>query len=116
MAEAGKKADEEHTGQGSLLGGMETSAAPVVLKLKPAEAWTPMEKLQKEFDAVGFFLSGHPLDQYERALAKAGRPSLRRLRNRKRARRDGWPPRRNCHLCAGTPLAEGQQVRVRDVF
>jgi DNA polymerase III subunit alpha len=72
MAEAGKKADEEHTGQGSLLGGMETSAAPVVLKLKPVEAWTPMEKLQKEFEAVGFFLSGHPLDQYERALAKLG--------------------------------------------
>jgi DNA polymerase-3 subunit alpha len=70
MTEAGRKADDEQTGQGSLLGGMETGAAPVVLKLKPAEAWTPMEKLQKEFDAVGFFLSGHPLDQYERALAK----------------------------------------------
>jgi len=70
MTEAGRKADDEHTGQGSLLGGMETSAAPVVLKLKPAEAWTPMDKLQKEFEAVGFFLSGHPLDQYERALAK----------------------------------------------
>ncbi len=36
------------------------------------EAWTPMEKLQAEFDAVGFFLSGHPLDQYEKALAKLG--------------------------------------------
>jgi DNA polymerase-3 subunit alpha len=70
MAEAGKKADDEQTGQISLLGGMELNAAPVVLKLKPAEAWTPMEKLQKEFDAIGFFLSGHPLDQYERALAK----------------------------------------------
>jgi DNA polymerase-3 subunit alpha len=72
MAEAGKKADEEQTGQGSLLGGMETNAAPVVLKLKPAEAWTPMEKLQKEFEAIGFFLSGHPLDQYETALGKLG--------------------------------------------
>jgi DNA polymerase-3 subunit alpha len=72
MTEAGKKADDEHTGQGSLLGGMEQNAAAVVLKLKPAEAWTPMEKLQEEFSAVGFFLSGHPLDQYERALAKLG--------------------------------------------
>ncbi|WP_072396941.1 DNA polymerase III subunit alpha [Hyphomicrobium sp. CS1GBMeth3] len=70
MAEAGKKADEEHTGQISLLGGMESNTASVVLKLKPAESWTPMEKLQKEFDAIGFFLSGHPLDQYEKALAK----------------------------------------------
>lgn len=70
MTEAGRKADDEQTGQISLLGGMETGTAPVVLKLKPAEAWTPMDKLQEEFDAVGFFLSGHPLDQYERALAK----------------------------------------------
>jgi len=72
MAEAGKKADDEATGQISLLGGMEASATPVVLKLKPIEAWTPMEKLQKEFEAIGFFLSGHPLDQYETALAKLG--------------------------------------------
>lgn len=72
MTEAGRKADDEQTGQGSLLGGMETNAAPVVLKLKPAEAWTPMDKLQKEFEAIGFFLSGHPLDQYEKALEKLG--------------------------------------------
>jgi DNA polymerase-3 subunit alpha len=70
MREAGLKADDEQTGQINLLGGMELNAAPVVLKLKPAEAWTPMEKLQKEFEAVGFFLSGHPLDQYEKALAR----------------------------------------------
>jgi len=72
MREAGLKADDEQTGQINLLGGMEMDATPVVLKLKPAEAWTPMEKLQKEFEAIGFFLSGHPLDQYERALAKLG--------------------------------------------
>ena len=72
MTEAGKKADDDQTGQGSLLGGMELNATAVVLKLKPAEAWTPMEKLQEEFSAVGFFLSGHPLDQYEKALTKLG--------------------------------------------
>ena len=26
--------------------------------------WPPAERLQREFDAVGFFLSGHPLDAY----------------------------------------------------
>ena len=31
-----------------------------------------MERLEKEFDAVGFFLSGHPLDEYESVLAKLG--------------------------------------------
>jgi len=71
MREAGLKAEDEDKGQWDMLGAME-QAASVVLKLKPTEAWTPMEKLQKEFEAVGFFLSGHPLDQYERVLAKLG--------------------------------------------
>jgi DNA polymerase-3 subunit alpha len=31
-----------------------------------------MEKLAAEFEAVGFYLSGHPLDNYERALGKLG--------------------------------------------
>ena len=46
-------------------------AAPS-LDLRPAQAWTPMERLSHEFDAVGFYLSGHPLDQYELALKKLG--------------------------------------------
>ena len=40
--------------------------------MRPAQAWTPMERLQHEFEAVGFFLSGHPLDAYESVLAKLG--------------------------------------------
>lgn len=72
MAEAGKKADDDKTGQGSFLGSMEKTAASVVLKLKAAPGWTPMEKLQHEFESIGFFLSGHPLDQYEKVLAKLG--------------------------------------------
>jgi DNA polymerase-3 subunit alpha len=42
------------------------------LDLRPAQAWTPMDRLSHEFDAVGFYLSGHPLDQYEHALQKLG--------------------------------------------
>lgn len=40
------------------------------LVLRPQTTWTAMERLQKEFDAVGLFLSGHPLDQYARVLDK----------------------------------------------
>ena len=32
--------------------------------------WLPAERLQKEFDAIGFFLSGHPLDDYAAALKR----------------------------------------------
>jgi DNA polymerase-3 subunit alpha len=46
-------------------------AAPT-LDLRPAQAWTPMERLSHEFDAVGFYLSGHPLDSYEKVLQKLG--------------------------------------------
>ena len=42
------------------------------LDLRPAQQWTPMERLSHEFEAVGFYLSGHPLDSYERVLQKLG--------------------------------------------
>jgi DNA polymerase-3 subunit alpha len=34
------------------------------------EAWLPQERLQREYDAVGFFLSGHPLDDYAVVLKR----------------------------------------------
>jgi len=40
------------------------------LRLPKVEAWLPAERLQKEFDAIGFFLSGHPLDDYMPALKR----------------------------------------------
>jgi DNA polymerase-3 subunit alpha len=34
--------------------------------------WPSVEKLQNESDAIGFFLSGHPLDRYGQSLKRAG--------------------------------------------
>ncbi len=42
------------------------------LDLRAVQPWTPMERLSHEFEAVGFYLSGHPLDSYERVLQKLG--------------------------------------------
>jgi DNA polymerase-3 subunit alpha len=50
--------------------------------LRPIKQWTPMERLQHEFDAVGFFLSGHPLDAYAGVLGKLGVVSLAELEAR----------------------------------
>ena len=36
------------------------------------QPWTPIERLQHEFGAVGFYLSGHPLDAYANVLGKLG--------------------------------------------
>ena len=40
------------------------------LKLPRPPAWPPAERLRREFEAVGFFLSGHPLDDYESVLKR----------------------------------------------
>jgi DNA polymerase III subunit alpha len=42
------------------------------IDLRPVKNWTPSEKLDQEFAAVGFYLSGHPLDEYEAALTTLG--------------------------------------------
>ncbi len=42
------------------------------LDLRQVKPWTPMEKLQNEFAGIGFYLSGHPLDQYSKILPKLG--------------------------------------------
>jgi DNA polymerase-3 subunit alpha len=40
------------------------------LNLPAAEPWLPAEKLHREFQVVGFYLSAHPLDEYGAALKK----------------------------------------------
>jgi DNA polymerase-3 subunit alpha len=47
----------------------ETAAQPA-MRLPKVEPWLSAERLQKEFDAIGFFLSGHPLDDYVLALKR----------------------------------------------
>jgi DNA polymerase III subunit alpha len=63
-------AQREHEAHAS--GALEFSfgdaAAREPIALSTVDAWLPAERLQKEFDAVGFFLSGHPLDDYAAAL------------------------------------------------
>jgi len=42
------------------------------LKLPDVAEWRPMERLTQEFDAIGFYLSAHPLDAYAATLAAQG--------------------------------------------
>lgn len=39
-------------------------------RLAPVNDWLPAERLAEEFKAVGFYLSGHPLDDYMAALKR----------------------------------------------
>ena len=56
-------------GQDDLFGGGGKTKAEE-LPLLPRENWLPMERLGFEFEAVGFYLSGHPLDEYGKALRR----------------------------------------------
>ena len=57
-------------GQNDLFGGMQSASDELVMPRR--DAWLPMDKLAQEFEAVGFYLSGHPLDDYMKPLAKLG--------------------------------------------
>jgi DNA polymerase-3 subunit alpha len=41
-------------------------------RLSPVEDWLPAERLSEEHKAVGFYLSGHPLDDYMLSLKRKG--------------------------------------------
>ena len=55
-------AQERASGQTSLFGGPANSGGSLMPELPDIHEWDPLEKLGHEFDAVGFYLSAHPLD------------------------------------------------------
>ncbi len=67
LATAQRTQDDAVRGQSELFGG---GAAPAPIVVPMLEPWLPAERLQREYDAVGFFLTGHPLDDYGAALKR----------------------------------------------
>ena len=55
---------EKYTGQNNLFG--ETNNLLSYPDLKLIEDWNSSEKLKKEYEAIGFYLSAHPLDDYSK--------------------------------------------------
>jgi len=71
MGLANQATNERESQQDSLFGDamdnqLDNPALPSV------EMWLPMERLNEEFNAVGFYISGHPLDDYARAMKQSG--------------------------------------------
>jgi len=60
-------ARERESGQSNMFGG-----AVEELRLTSMPDWPAHEKLGEEFSAMGFYLSGHPLDAYGPALKRLG--------------------------------------------
>jgi DNA polymerase III subunit alpha len=71
LRQASLAAEERESRQESLFGNLDPSLAPrPALPLVPD--WPPVERLQHEFAAIGFYLSSHPLDPYGQSLERAG--------------------------------------------
>ena len=64
---ANRAADGAEMGQDELFGD-----APQTLELPALDPWLPAERLQREYSAVGFYLSAHPLDEYQAVLGRLG--------------------------------------------
>ncbi len=66
---AATNAHERDAGQSSLFGGIQEGAIEEI-KLPPCTDWPAMERLQQEFEAIGFYLSAHPLDSFTALLGR----------------------------------------------
>jgi len=71
LRQASLVAEERESRQESLFAGIDPSFAPGP-SLPLVADWPPVERLQHEFAAIGFYLSSHPLDPYGKSLERAG--------------------------------------------
>ncbi|ACK50645.1 DNA polymerase III, alpha subunit [Methylocella silvestris BL2] len=66
LASAHRRDEERRAGQSALFG----AGAEDRMPLPKVAPWTLAERLRREFDSVGFFLSGHPLDAYATIMSR----------------------------------------------
>ena len=76
LASAARASQSRSNGQSELFAG---GGAPVVALARDTESWGMVERLNREYNAVGFFLSGHPLDEYGTLLKKKRLKTLAEL-------------------------------------
>jgi DNA polymerase-3 subunit alpha len=71
IAEASRAAEDRAGGQVSLFGGPEPGkGGAIAAPLARVDDWLPTERLNHEFEAIGFYLSAHPLDDFMPALRR----------------------------------------------
>ncbi|SEQ82822.1 DNA polymerase III, alpha subunit [Faunimonas pinastri] len=85
LAAAQERVQRVSSGVGDLFG--EAGSAPAVT-LAEVEAWTPTERLQREFTAIGAYLSAHPLDEYQDVVKARGGTTWKAFFERLRSQRN----------------------------
>jgi DNA polymerase-3 subunit alpha len=66
---AQRAAENKTSGQSDMFGSS-SAAGPETLIFPSFSPWMPSEKLMREYQVLGFYLSAHPLDSYAATLAK----------------------------------------------
>ena len=66
IAAGNRSLETSAEGQDDLFAGAQQVPPPI--ELRAAKPWVPTDRLSREFEAVGFFLTGHPLDDYQDVL------------------------------------------------
>ncbi|MDX1902625.1 MAG: DNA polymerase III subunit alpha [Thermonemataceae bacterium] len=74
---------EKNNLQQSLFGGGANNLIPPPKIPKNIEVWSEMERLNKEKEVVGFYISGHPLDQFRIEISQLTTCSISQLGDKK---------------------------------
>jgi DNA polymerase-3 subunit alpha len=64
--------EDRHSAQASLFGEAGSAKVGHRLALPEVEDWPAMDRLKREFEAIGFYLSAHPLEAYASTLERLG--------------------------------------------
>ncbi len=76
LSYAVRKQEEIRLNQGNLFGGESGGEAAQAPKLQEVTRWTQIERLNKERELIGFYLSGHPLSRFEEEIRLFGKQNL----------------------------------------
>ncbi|MFV1884599.1 MAG: DNA polymerase III subunit alpha [Balneola sp.] len=76
LAFASRKQEEQRLNQVNLFGGAAGGGILQEPKLKDVTKWSSIERLNKERELIGFYLSGHPLNRYQEDIRLFGKQNL----------------------------------------
>jgi DNA polymerase-3 subunit alpha len=79
LAEGVRVANDRKAGQGSLFGAADEDAASAGDGIDPARAFARADTLKAEYEALGFYLSGHPLEDRAGLFALLSSTNTREL-------------------------------------
>jgi DNA polymerase III subunit alpha len=85
MAAGNRSLEASTEGQDDLFSG--GLRAPPAIEFRAAKPWVPTDRLAREFEAIGFFLTGHPLDEYQDVLEALGAETWAEFAAKAHARR-----------------------------